>query len=222
MKNPASVIDHTLLAPTTRETEILTLCEEAVAYGFACVCVPPVFVPIAAKNLYGSAVKVCTVVGFPLGYVRSRNKVQETSDLIAAGAEEIDMVVQIGSLLGGDFETVEEEIAQVVISAKEIPVKVIIECCYLSNELKQTATELVIKSGAAFVKTSTGFGFSGATLDDVKLLAETASGRIGVKAAGGIRTLNDCFRFVEAGATRIGTSSGVAMVKEWLTGELSQ
>ena len=222
MKNPASLIDHTLLAPTTTETELVRLCEEAVEYGFASVCVPPVFVPMVARSLYGSDVKVCSVVGFPLGYAGSRSKVQETADLIACGAEEIDMVVQIGALLSGHFSTVEEEIAQVVICAKQQPVKVIIECCYLSKELKQIATELVIRAGAAFVKTSTGFGPSGAIVDDVMLLAEIASGRIGVKAAGGIRTFADCLRFIEAGATRIGTSSGVAIINEWRSRELSQ
>ncbi|MCW8859505.1 MAG: deoxyribose-phosphate aldolase [Deltaproteobacteria bacterium] len=220
MNNPASFIDHTLLSPTTTEIQVSALCEEAVEYGFATVCIPPVFVPLAAARLYGSQVKVCSVVGFPCGYSTCREKVQETSDLIAHGAKEIDMVVQIGYLLGGNFKAVEDEIAQIVIAANRLPVKVIIECCYLSTALMQTATELVVKAGADFVKTSTGFGPSGATLDDVKRLVGASAGRIAVKAAGGIRTLDECRTFIEAGAARIGTSSGVAIVAEWQRREL--
>lgn len=215
MDNPAPFIDHTLLKPNAIETQFCQLCEEAVEHGFSSVCIPPVFVPLAVERLYGSEVKVCTVVGFPCGYNSWRQKVAETADLVALGAEEIDMVVPIGRLLEGRFDLVEEEIAQVVLVAEKLPVKVIIECCYLDQELKQRATELIVKAGAAYVKTSTGFGSSGAMVEDVKLLAETAAGRIGVKAAGGIRDLDSCQQMLCAGATRIGTSAGTKIVAEW-------
>lgn len=220
MENPASLIDHTLLRPETTAAEIVALCEEAVEYGFVSACLPPVFVPLAVEHLYGSEVKVCTVVGFPCGYNSLRQKVTETSDLVALGAEEIDMVIPVGRLLERRFELVEEEIAQVVLAAGQVPVKVIIECCYLDQELKRRAAELVVKAGAAFVKTSTGFGPSGATVGDVQLLAEAAGGRIGVKAAGGIRNLETFQQMIAAGATRIGTSCGLKIIAEWreLTG----
>lgn len=215
MDNPASLIDHTLLKPDATEAQFVVLCEEAVELNFACVCVPPLFVPFAVERLYGSGIKVCTVIGFPCGYHTLRQKVAETAESVASGAEEIDMVVSIGRLLERRFDLVEEEIAQVVLAAEQAAVKVIIECCYLDHELKQKATELVIKAGAAYVKTSTGFGPSGATVEDVGLLAETASGRIGVKAAGGIRDLTTLQQMVAAGATRIGTSAGLSIMQAW-------
>lgn len=214
--SPASYIDHTLLKPTATMADIELICEEAVEYGFASVCIPPVFVPLAAKNLYGSEVSVCTVVGFPCGYNSLRQKVLETTDLVAAGAGEIDMVIQIGHLLAGNLVLVEDEIAQIVIAAKDACVKVIIECCYLTNVQKVQVTEAIVRAGAGFVKTSTGFGPAGATLEDVQLLRQAGGGCVDVKAAGGIRTYDDCSRFVAAGASRIGTSSGVAIMKEWL------
>jgi len=220
MKNPAALIDHTLLLPTTTEADIHLLCEDAVEYAFACVCIPPVFVSLAARNLYGSGVKVCSVIGFPCGYSSTRSKVQEASELVSAGAEEIDMVMQIGHFLSGNKKIVEEEIAQVVIAAQNSTVKVIVECCYLSNTQKIEATEMVCRAGADFIKTSTGFGSSGAAVADVELLVRTSAGRIGVKAAGGIRSLDDCYRFIAAGATRIGSSSGASMIKEWQQKEL--
>jgi deoxyribose-phosphate aldolase len=215
MDNPASLIDHTLLKPDATAEQFAVLCEEAVEHEFASVCLPPAFVPLAAERLYGSEVKVCTVVGFPCGYNTLRQKVAETTELVALGAEEIDMVVSISRLLELRFDLVEEEIAQVVLAAEQCPVKVIVECCYLDRELKQRATELVVKAGAAFVKTSTGFGPTGATLEDVQLLAKAAAGEIGVKAAGGIRDLTGCQQMVAAGATRIGTSAGLKIITEW-------
>lgn len=215
MENPASLIDHTLLKPDATETQFSSLCEEAVEQGFASVCVPPNRVPFVAERLYGSNVKVGTVVGFPCGYTSLHQKVAETSELIAAGAEEIDMVLSIGQLCERRFAAVEEEIAQVVLAAEQAPVKVIIECCFLDDDLKRQATEQVVKAGAAYVKTSTGFGPSGATPEDVALLATVAAGRIGVKAAGGIRDLQTLQRMVTAGATRIGTSSGVQIMRSW-------
>ncbi len=215
LRSPASYIDHTLLKPTTSTDDIKVLCEEAVEYQFASVCVPPEYVKVAADSLYGSEVAVGTVIGFPCGYNSTRQKVLETANVVAAGAAEVDMVIQIGHLLGGQSTVVEDEIAQIVVAAKHAMVKVIIECCYLNNEQKQLATQLVVNGGAAFVKTSTGFGSSGATLADVELLKQASKGRIRVKASGGIKTLQACEDFVAAGASRLGTSSGVAIMQEW-------
>lgn len=215
MNSPAASIDHTLLAPTATEGQVRVLCEEAVEYGFAAVCVPPSFVALSAAALYGSGVKVCSVVGFPCGYATTRSKVRETAGLVAAGAAEIDMVIAVGRLLEESDRDVEDEIAQVVIAAERCPVKAIIECCYLNVEQKRRAAELAVRGGADYVKTSTGFGPSGALIDDVALLADVVAGRAGIKAAGGIRTLDACQDFIAAGATRIGTSSGVAIMREW-------
>jgi len=215
MESPSPFIDHTLLKPTAIEPEFVTLCEEAVELGFASVCVPPSFVPSVAERLYGSEVAVGTVVGFPCGYSTLRQKISETAELVASGAQEIDMVISISRLLEEKFSLVEEEVAQVVLAAEGAVVKVIIECCYLTNELKRRATELVVSAGAGYVKTSTGFASSGAAVSDVKLLAATAAGRVGVKAAGGIRDLASCQQMLAAGATRIGTSAGVQIAAEW-------
>jgi deoxyribose-phosphate aldolase len=216
MDNPAPLIDHTLLKPDATEPQYLSLCEEAVEAGFASVCLPPAYVPVAIDRLYGSAVKVCSVVGFPCGYSSLRQKVMETSELVALGVEEVDMVVSIGHLLQRQFVQVKEEIVQVVLAAEHAQVKVIVECCYLDKELMRQATEIVVEAGAAYVKTSTGFAASGARVGDVRLLAAAAAGRIGVKAAGGIRDLASCQKMIAAGATRIGSSAGVKIVDEWL------
>lgn len=215
MENLARMIDHSLLAPTTTTQQIVSLCEEAVEYGFASVCIPPCHVSSAAKRLYGSDTLVGTVVGFPCGYTTLRQKVQETVDYINAGAGEIDMVVNIGQILENRFDLIHEEIAQVVLAARQVPLKVIIECCFLTDDQKRMAAATVVNAGAAFVKTSTGFGPSGAVVEDVALLAAVVNGRIGVKAAGGIRSLETCLEMLEAGASRIGTSAGVQMMRQW-------
>lgn len=212
---PMSLIDHTLLRPDATGAQIRQLCEEAVEYGFAAACVPPVFVPLAARLLYGSEVAVATVVGFPLGYATSAAKIFEAREAVAAGASEIDMVIQFGAALEGNLDLVEEEIRQVVAVASPARVKVIIECCLLDDVLKRALVERVVAAGAAMVKTSTGFGSGGATPADVQLLATAAAGRIGVKAAGGIRDWPTCRALLAAGATRIGTSSGPAIVAQW-------
>jgi len=217
----AAMIDHTLLVPTATSQQLIDLCEEAVEYGFASVCVPPLYVPLAVQQLYGSAVKVGSVVGFPCGYNNLRQKVQETIDLVAAGAEEIDMVIALHHLLENRLDRLEEEIAQVVITAQQARVKVIIECCYLDAAQMIAATRIVVASGAAFVKTSTGFGPAGALVEDVQLLAQTANGKIGVKAAGGVRSLIACREMIAAGATRIGTRSGVQIIEELCTSAAS-
>lgn len=218
--NPATLIDHTLLAPVATAAQIDQLCEEAVEFDFASVCVAPQYVFRAANTLYGSDAKVATVVAFPWGYSTTRSKVQETSELVAAGADEIDMVMSLGLFLDGRADKVEEDIAQVVLAAAGRSVKVIIECCCLNDLQKRLAADLVMRSGADFVKTSTGFAASGAVIDDVRLLSATVAGRIGVKAAGGIRNLADCQAFIAAGATRIGTSAGVEIVSQWQAQQL--
>jgi len=215
MQNPAPLIDHTLLRPDATDTQIIQLCEEAVEYGFASVCIPPLFVPLAAEALYGSAVTVGSVVGFPCGYHSIRHKVLEAKELSAQGAAELDMVIAVGKALSGDVAYVAEEIAQVVLAAPEARIKVILECCFLNHKLISQLTEAVVLSGAAYVKTSTGFAAEGALEEDVRVLAQAADTRIGVKAAGGIRDLEVCRRMLAAGATRIGTSSGIKIVTQW-------
>jgi deoxyribose-phosphate aldolase len=213
-----TTIDHTLLKSTATLAQIENLCEEAVEYGFAAVCIPPIFVAQAGRLLYGSDVQVATVIGFPLGYDLSSVKRFQTEQAIAAGATEIDMVIQLGAAASGDYSTVETDIREVVRAAEGVPVKVILECCCFDAEIKKRLTETVVEAGGSYVKTSTGFAASGASVEDVQLLHQTANGRIGVKAAGGIRDWQSCLSMLEAGATRIGTSAGVAIVRQWMQG----
>ena len=213
--NPARLIYHTLLRPQTTLQEIEQLCEEAVEWNFVAVCIPPVFAGHAAARLYGSETAVASVVGFPCGYENTISKVQQAAQLESLGCAEIDMVIQIGHALSGNFALIEAEIAQVVLAAPAAKIKVIIECCYLDLDQKAALTSAVVNAGAAYVKTSTGFGSSGATTEDVRLLAEIAGGRIGVKAAGGIRSLADLRQMQAAGASRIGTSAGVEIMQQW-------
>jgi deoxyribose-phosphate aldolase len=213
--NPAPHIDHTLLKPDATADQIRALCEEAVEWGFASVCVPPVYLPLASRLLYGSEVAVGTVVGFPLGFVPAAVKVFETAEAVARGATEIDMVIHLGAARDELLHEVEEEIRQVVQAAREAVVKVILECCLLDDSRKTGLTESAIRGGAGYVKTSTGFASAGATVEDVELLSRVAAGRIGVKAAGGIRDWKFCRELLAAGATRIGTSAGVAIVQQW-------
>lgn len=214
----ARYLDHTLLKADTTAAQICKLCEEARHWGFASVCVPPRFVSLAVKQLSGSSVAVGTVIGFPLGYQTTACKVFEAREAVAGGASELDMVINLGQAVGGSIEQVEEEIAAIVSVAGSATVKVIIECCYLSDDLKGALAETVVRSGAGYVKTSTGFGSGGATLEDVRLLAERVQGKCGVKAAGSIRDLAACRAFLAAGATRIGTSNAVAIMHEVLEG----
>ncbi len=213
--NPAWLIDHTLLRPQVNQQQIERLCEEAVEWNFAAVCIPPVFASRAVTCLYGSETLVASVVGFPCGYDSTISKVRQAAELESLGCAEIEMVIQIGHALVGAFSLVEEEIAQVVLAAPAAKVKVIIECCDLTTQQKVALTNVVANAGAAYVKTSTGFGSSGASIEDVRLLAEVAGGRIGVKAAGGIRSLTGLRQMQEAGASRIGTSAGVEIMQQW-------
>jgi len=212
-KNYASYIDHTLLKPEATEEQIKKLCEEAKEFDFASVCVNPTWVNIAAAELKDATSKVCTVIGFPLGACTSATKAFETKDAIANGANEIDMVINIGALKGGQYDLVESDIKAVVEAANGTLVKVILETCLLSEEEKVKACELSVAAGADFVKTSTGFSTGGATVEDVALMRKTVGSEIGVKASGGVRSLEDLEAMVAAGANRIGASSGVKIMK---------
>lgn len=206
-------IDHTLLKADSVQSQLDQLIEEAKAYDFASVCVNPCWVAYAAKALKGTDVKVCTVVGFPLGATTSATKTFETKDAIENGADEIDMVINIGLLKQGDYQAVEDDMRAVVEASGDKLVKVIIEACLLTDDEKVKACQLAVNAGVDFVKTSTGFSTGGATVSDVKLMRQTVGPDIGVKAAGGARSLEDALAFVEAGATRIGTSAGVTIMK---------
>jgi deoxyribose-phosphate aldolase len=214
MSNIAKMIDHTALkADTTKET-IETLCQEAREYKFASVCVNPTWVETAAQLLKGTDVKVCTVIGFPLGANTPETKAFETKDAIEKGATEVDMVINIGALKDKNDELVEKDIKAVVEAAKgQALSKVIIETSLLTEEEKVRACEIAVKAGADFVKTSTGFSTGGATVEDITLMRKTVGPEIGVKASGGVRDTEGAEAMVKAGATRIGASSGVSIVK---------
>lgn len=215
----AHMIDHTLLKPNATQEEIGKLCEEAKKYGFASVCVNPAYVPLAAKLLKGSRVKVCTVIGFPLGSTTPTVKAIEARDAIANGADEIDMVINIGALKSGNYSLVLDDIKAVREATRGKVLKVIIETAYLTREEKIKACELSKQAGADFVKTSTGFGPHGATVDDVKLMREVVGPDMGVKASGGIRDYKTACEMIKAGATRLGTSASVAIVTKKNAGE---
>ncbi|RWR15293.1 deoxyribose-phosphate aldolase [Siminovitchia fortis] len=211
--NMAQMIDHTLLKPEVTKEQILALCEEAKGHQFASVCVNPAWIEDAAALLKGTDVKVCTVIGFPLGASTPDVKAFETKDAIDKGAQEVDMVINIGALKSGNLALVENDIRAVTAAAKgKALVKVIIETCLLSDEEKKVACKIAKKAGADFVKTSTGFSNGGATERDVKLMREAVGSQMGVKASGGVRSHEDAVKMINAGATRIGTSSGPKIV----------
>ncbi|GAA4706133.1 deoxyribose-phosphate aldolase [Brevibacillus fulvus] len=205
-------IDHTLLKPEATKAMIEQLCKEAKEYQFASVCVNPAWVKLCAQLLADSQVKVCTVIGFPLGATTTAAKAAETRDAIANGADEIDMVLNVGALKSGERDVVEQDIAAVVAAADGRLVKVILETGLLTDEEKVLACQLSVKAGAHFVKTSTGFGPGGATVEDIALMRKTVGPTIGVKASGGVRNREAALAMVEAGATRIGASAGIAIV----------
>jgi deoxyribose-phosphate aldolase len=212
--NINKLIDHTVLKPETTTAQIEKLCEEAKEHNFASVCVNPTWVSLCSKLLKGSDVLVCTVIGFPLGANTKEVKAFETTNAIENGAQEVDMVINIGALKDKDHETVEQDIAAVVNAAKgKALVKVIIETSLLTNEEKEIASKLSVKAGADFVKTSTGFSTGGATVEDVALMRKTVGPDIGVKASGGVRDIASVNEMVKAGATRIGTSNGITIVQ---------
>ncbi|MCM3767294.1 deoxyribose-phosphate aldolase [Neobacillus niacini] len=218
-QNIAKMIDHTLLKADATKEQIIKLAKEAKEYSFASVCVNPTWVKTAAELLKDTPdVKVCTVIGFPLGATTSETKAFETKNAIENGATEIDMVINVGALKDKQDNFVEQDIRAVVDAATgKAIVKVIIETSLLTDEEKKRACELSVKAGADFVKTSTGFSTGGATVEDIRLMRETVGPEIGVKASGGVRSREDALAMIEAGATRIGASSGVAISK----GEIS-
>ncbi len=212
----ARMIDHTLLKPDASQDQIAQLCYEARTYHFASVCVNPAYVKLCAQLLKGSDVKVCTVVGFPLGATPSTVKAYETQQAIRDGATEIDMVINIGALKSRDYRAVHEDIGAVVRTAHagNALVKVIIEAALLNDEEKVVASQLTATAGADYVKTSTGFGPGGATIADVALMRRVVGPELGVKAAGGVKNMSDAQAMIAAGATRLGASAGVAILKE--------
>lgn len=212
----ARLIDHTLLRADATQTDILKLCDEAAASGFAAVCVNPAWVVTAVRRLAGTPVMVCTVAGFPLGASTTETKRAETVDAITNGAREIDVVMNIGALKSGDLALVAREFGVLaeVCHAAGAQLKTILEMALLTEDEKATASRLAKEAGADYVKTSTGFGPSGATVNDVALMRRVVGPELGIKAAGGIRTLETLRAMVTAGATRIGTSSGLAILKE--------
>ena len=211
-KNVAGIIDHTNLKPEASEEQITKLCEEAKEYGFASVCVNPGYVALAAEALKGSMVNVCTVIGFPLGATTSASKAFEAKDAIANGATEVDMVVNIGMIKSGKWDYVKDDIKAVVDAANGVLVKVIIETCLLTDDEKVKVCQLAKEAGADFVKTSTGFSKWGAKPEDVALMRKTVGPEMGVKASGGIHTAEEAIACINAGATRLGVSAGIAVV----------
>jgi len=213
--NIAKYIDHTNLKSYATKEDIIKLCEEAKKYGFYAVCVNPYRVKLAKEHLKGTDIKVASVIGFPLGATPTEVKVFEAKKALENGADELDMVINIGALKDKNYEYVKKDIEDVtkVAHEKGAIVKVIIETCYLSEEEKEIACKLAMEAGADFVKTSTGFGTEGATIEDVKLMRKVVGDKLGVKAAGGIRTYEEALAMINAGANRIGTSSGVKIIE---------
>lgn len=205
-------IDHTTLKANATRAQVEKLCDEAAEHEFASVCVNSCWVPLCAERLAGTGVNVCTVIGFPLGAMSTAGKAAEAAAAVADGADELDMVINVGWLVAGEDDLVRDDIAAVVAAAKGRCVKVIIETCLLTDEQKARACELSVEAGATFVKTSTGFSTGGATVHDVALMAKTAAGRCKVKASGGIHNAAEAQAMIDAGANRIGTSSGIAIV----------
>lgn len=208
----AGMIDHTLLKPDATLEQLQTLCREAVEYGFFSVCINPSRIEQAKEMLKGTDVKVCTVVGFPLGQMTTEAKSFETTEAVFLGADEIDMVINVGRLKDKDYDYLREDIQAVVLAAGGRTTKVIIETCLLTDEEKVTICELAKVCGASFVKTSTGFSTGGATKEDIALMRKTVGDSMGVKASGGVRSYEDAVTMIENGATRLGTSASVAIV----------
>ncbi|RLI42647.1 deoxyribose-phosphate aldolase [Candidatus Bathyarchaeota archaeon] len=216
VKDVLKRIDHTLLKSNASSHDIARLCDEAKRYGFYAVCINPYYVPLASKLLKGTEIKISSVIGFPLGATFTEIKVAEAERVVRLGASEVDMVMNISAFKSGDLEYVRKEIKSVKEEIGDAVLKVIIECCYLTDDEKILAAKICEEAGADYVKTSTGFGPGGAVLEDVKLLRKTLSPNVKIKAAGGIRTFEQAVKFIEAGADRIGTSSGVKIAEEGL------
>lgn len=206
-------IDHTLLKAFSTWDQIKALCDDAVEYKTASVCIPPSFVK-RAKETYGDALNVCTVIGFPLGYNTTAVKAFEVKEAIREGASEVDMVINIGALKDKDYDYVQNEIAELKKAAGDRILKVIVETCYLTEEEKAKVCELVTNAGADYIKTSTGFGTGGATIEDINLFKAHIGPSVKMKASGGVKTVEDLEMFLDAGCERIGTSSAIGLLKE--------
>jgi len=211
--NYANLIDHTILKPEATDASVRKLCSEAIEYGFASVCTNSCYTKLVAQELAGSNVLTCSVVGFPLGAMSTAAKAFEAAEAVRCGAQEIDMVIHVGSVKDQRWDLVLNDIKAVVEASGPAAVKVIIETCLLTDEEKVKVCNLSVEAGAAFVKTSTGFNTGGATVADVALMKKAVNGRAKVKASGGVRTAADAMAMVDAGADRIGTSNGIAIVK---------
>lgn len=205
-------IDHTLLKPTATPKDIGQLCKEAIAHKFIAVCIPPSYLKHAKSVLKDSNVKLATVIGFPLGAMTTEAKVFEAKDALANGADEIDMVINIGMLKGGEANYIENEIAEIKKAIGSKVLKVIIETCYLTDAEKEAACKAALNANADFVKTSTGFGTGGATFEDIKLMKKIAGDKMQIKASGGIKDRETAIKYIELGVSRLGTSSGIKLV----------
>ena len=217
--NVPNLIDHTVLRPDATKMDVLKLCQEAKEFGFSVIFVPPCYVDEAVAAVAGTAILVGIPIGFPLGGHTTKAKVTEAVEAVARGARVLDMVINVSRLKSGDREYVRQDIAEVVKATTGVEHKVILETCYLTTQEKRTACELVVEAGADYVKTSTGFGPAGATVEDVKLMKDAVVGRAKVKASGGIRDWKTTLAMLEAGADRIGTSASLAIVAEWVQAE---
>jgi len=213
--NLPALIDHTVLRPDVTKADVLRLCREAKIYGFTVIFVPPCYVDEAVAAVSGTAIHVGIPIGFPLGGHTTRAKVEEASEAVARGARVLDMVINVSRLKSGDHELVRQDIAEVVRATPTVEHKVILETCYLTMQEKLTACRLVVEAGADYVKTSTGFGPAGATVEDVLLMKKAVAGNAKVKASGGIRDWKTTLAMLEAGADRIGTSAGLKILDEW-------
>ena len=206
-------IDHTVLKADTPKAKVQQIIDEAIQYDFMSVCINPTWVSFAAEKLAATDVKVCTVIGFPLGANTSTVKAFEAAEAIKNGADEVDMVINIGAAKDGDWDLVESDIQAVVDASKDVTTKVIIETSLLTDEEKVKACQAAVRAGADFVKTSTGFSTAGATVADIALMRQAVGPDLGVKASGGVRSIADARAMIEAGATRLGTSNGVDIMK---------
>jgi deoxyribose-phosphate aldolase len=215
--NLPALIDHTVLKPEATKKDVLRLCQEAKDHGFTVIFVPPCYVDEAVSAVSGTAIRVGIPIGFPLGGHTTKAKVTEATEAVSRGATVLDMVINISRLKSGDVDFVRQDIAEVVRATPNIEHKVILETCYLTTQEKLTACQLVVEAGADYVKTSTGFGAAGATVDDVTLMKKAVAGKAKVKASGGIRDWKATRAMLEAGADRIGTSASLSILSEWKT-----
>ena len=215
-------LDHTILRPDATKADVMRVCDEATRFGFRVVFVPPCYLSDASRALVGTGIGVGVPIGFPLGADTTKAKVAQAMEAVQLGATELDMVINISRLKSGDYDLVRAEMAEIVEASPGAGHKVILETCYLTQAEKLTACRLAVEAGMDFVKTSTGFGPAGATVEDVRLLREAVAGRANVKASGGIRDLKTALAMLEAGADRIGTSASVTIVEEWLAARRSR